>query len=73
MKHIINRLDSNGDTQVTYDVTAPAEVDLARTFFQEAIASGHLAFAVTPEAKVQVHDFDPQVGQTVLIPPMVGG
>lgn len=66
----IHFLDKTGDTEVE------ADTDLAKRLFEEAIANGKLAYAVTQDENIFVHDFDSIPGnaiKVVVTPRQVGG
>lgn len=66
----IHFLDKTGDTEVD------ADTDLAKKLFEEAIANGKLAYAVTPSENIFVRDFDSipdNAVKVVVTPRQVGG
>lgn len=68
----IHFMDRTGDTVVDTDV----DIDLAKKLFEEAIANGKLAYAVTGSENVFIRDFDSIPGNTVKVvvtPRQVGG
>ncbi len=68
----IHFMDRTGDTVVDTDV----DIDLAKKLFEEAIANGKLAYAVTEDENVFVRDFDSipdNAVKVVVTPRQVGG
>lgn len=65
-----------GDTKITWDRTNPVEVDMARTAFDKAKASGFMAWRVEGKEGtkgVVLQTFDTTAERIILTPPLRGG
>lgn len=80
--HVMEIMDRNGHTTVTWDPRDPASVRDARTKFNEMIHEGYTAFAmnvvsengvVVEEKGDRVTTFDPQAGKIMMVPQLRGG
>lgn len=69
-------MGGNGDTKHIWDPTKPAEVEAARTLFNQLTRKNYLAFKATGkegDKGDQVREFDPSFGRLIFTPQMVGG
>jgi hypothetical protein len=68
-------MDGSGDTKVIWDYTKPAEVDVARSTFNELKKKGYLAYKVRGDGSQGevIREFDPMAQSIILSPQMQGG
>lgn len=69
-------LNRKGDEPLTWDPKNPEEVAQARAFFAEKVKEGSKIYKVdkTPRRTGDpVTEFDPEVGEYLVAPPMGGG
>lgn len=70
----MSTLLDRGDAEVKWTPGNEAEESLARRQFQDAIGHGFAAFEMTARGKgEQITEFDPELGDILLVPPMAGG
>ena len=72
-------MDRSGDTETNWDSDNQAEVDAARSQFDELTGKGYVAYTVTHRPDGDDHKgkimrkFDPNAESIILSPPMAGG
>jgi hypothetical protein len=72
---ILRIMDGTGDTRHTWDPNVPAEVELARKNFEEALKAGMRAYKVKRSGQPgdQITEFDPTAGKLIIAPALRGG
>lgn len=82
IRHIMNVLDRNGHTTVTWDPRDPASCNDARREFDRLTREGYSAFAmevvsengvVVEEKGERISAFDPETGKVMMVPQLRGG
>jgi hypothetical protein len=73
--HQLNVLDRSGDAKLVWDTANSDEVEAARTMFNTLLKKGYQAFSVNPKGNKGefLRTFDPEVGQMIMSPRLVGG
>lgn len=68
-------MDSSGDTKYIWDVNSKDEIKAAHKAFKTLIKKGYMAYSVKDNGNKneQIHDFDPELGKIIMIPPIQGG
>jgi hypothetical protein len=68
-------LCADGDKRVTWDRREAAQVDDARTMFNDLIASGHTAFATRSDGTKgsRIEEFDSVLEEIIMVPKTVAG
>lgn len=69
-------LCSAGDRKQIWDPTKPEEVEDAKESFKRMTEKGYKAYEVGRKGKkttVEVKDFDPSLGQLIMVPSIAGG
>ena len=68
-------MDTTGDTKLSWDAENEAEVDAARTLFNNLKKKNYLAYSVGRLGKKDelIHKFDSDLEKIIMIPPVVGG
>ncbi len=70
--HII--MDRRGDTRHEFDAACPIALAEAETRFRDLTGKGFCAVALARDGnKSLLRGFDPEVEQTLFIPPLAGG
>ncbi len=80
--HVMNVMDRNGHTTVTWDPRDRASVNDAKREFERLIREGYSAFrmnvvsengVVVEEKGERIDTFDPQAGKVMMVPHLRGG
>lgn len=80
--HVMNVMDRNGHTTVTWNPEDADSVAAARTEFQRLRREGYSAFAmnvvtengvVVEEKGTRIDTFDPAAGKVMMVPHLRGG
>ena len=69
-------VDRTGDTRVSWNRSAVAEVENAQKMFDDLTKKGYLAYTIDPVdggKAEQIKKFDPNAERIVLTPPLAGG
>lgn len=71
-------MGQRGDTKVEWDPENEEEVEAARKHFARLVEKGGRGFRAFAVARAgqrgePIDEFDPEVGQIILVPPMAGG
>lgn len=69
MKHEMTIMNETGDTRIGWDVGNSNQVEIARNAFEGYKEKNYLAFS----GNALVDNFDPEIKNIVLVPPIVGG
>lgn len=74
-KNVLHVMDNTGDTKVSWDPDAPAEVQAAAAVFDQLKRQGYLAYTVRRGGKRGdvIREFDASAGHIVMTPQLVGG
>jgi hypothetical protein len=74
-RHTMQIMDPTGHTTVAWEQGDTAEVEVARTTFDEMTRKGYQAFRVgkNGERGTRMTAFDPAAEEMLLIPQLVGG
>ena len=80
--HVMEVMDRNGHTTVTWDPRDPQSCNDAKREFDRLIREGYQAFAmnvvsengvVVEEKGDRINQFDPQAGKLMMVPHLQGG
>jgi hypothetical protein len=67
-------LSGRGDTKLTWDKSDPQSVSDATRAFVDLMTKGYAAFATKDGKKdEQIHTFDAEAEEIILVPPIAGG
>lgn len=68
-------MDGSGHKQVTWDMDRLNEIAAAKETFDSLVKNGYSAFASKQkmEPKHRISEFDPTMGELVMVPRTVGG
>ena len=74
-RHTLFIMDGTGDTRITWDPTNATEVEMAREAFEKAKENRYLAYTTDRAGNKGevIRDFDPEAGDIVMSPQLVGG
>jgi hypothetical protein len=74
-RHVLHVLDRTGDTRTVWDPTNDADVELAKSQFEQARGKGMTAYAVTKEGGKGevVREWDPTAEKLIFAPANQGG
>lgn len=74
-KHLMEVMDSSGDTKIIWDPNNEHEVGCARQTFDKLREKGFQAWTVKPngETDKRIDTFDPQLKAIIMVPRVVGG
>jgi hypothetical protein len=72
---MIVMMDHSGDKKEIWDPDSRDEVDAARETYNRLTKKGYLCFKVKKDGEKgsQIHEFDPDAGKMIMVPPIVGG
>ena len=73
MTGMLKIMNGSGHTTVKWSTDLQETVDAANRTFNEMLAQGYTAFAVSDATGEQIAEFDVDAENIVLIPRMVGG
>lgn len=75
VQHIMEVMDSSGDTKITWDPTNEHETECAEAHFNSLVKKGYRAFAVNAQGEKSrlVTEFDPNLRAIIMVPRIVGG
>jgi hypothetical protein len=71
----MNIMDVTGHTELKWHMDKLDEIDAVKKTFDRLVAQGYTAFGSdkSTEAKHAVKEFDPTLGEVVMVPRIVGG
>lgn len=74
-EHTLHVIDQTGDTKLIWDDENSDEAKAAKKLFKDLKEKGFIAYTVSEggDKKDIIHEFDPNLGAIIMIPPMKGG
>jgi hypothetical protein len=68
-------MDRSGDVKTMWDPRNGDEVEIARKQFDSLRKKGYLIYKVGKDGEktTAIHEFDPDAGKLIAVPPVVGG
>ena len=72
---IMNVPDKTGHTKISWNKNTPAEVEMARSAYDNAIGKGYQAFSVRTDGTqgTRLREFDPNAQEIMMVPRLQGG
>lgn len=68
-------IDETGDTKLMWTIGNQDEMEAAKELFKKLKKKKYIAYSVDEDGdkKEIIHEFDPNLGRIIMIPPIVGG